>query len=101
MGARQQAGRGQGDTREEIETYIKHLAEQSYDAARVETFLDAVPEAIEFFENDAGLDVRLRAKSPDYQMDAPGAQTVRPGHPCRKTSTRGSSGRTGCGCSPT
>jgi succinate dehydrogenase/fumarate reductase flavoprotein subunit len=77
-----------GDTREDIEDYIKHIAEQSYDPARVKTFLDAVPESMEFFESVAGLDVVYDAKSPDYQMDAPGAKPAGRAVTFRKTDAR-------------
>lgn len=45
----------------------------SYDPARVKTYLDAVPAALEFFEQVAGLQIVYGAASPDYQMEAPGA----------------------------
>ena len=67
-------GVSQGDTREEAETYIRHLAGKSYDADAVGTFLDTVPEAMRFFEDDAEIEFTYPDKAPDYQMDAPGAK---------------------------
>ncbi|MBE9372864.1 FAD-dependent oxidoreductase [Saccharopolyspora sp. HNM0983] len=64
----------QGDTREEIETYIKALAGDTYDAAAVAGFLDTVPEAMQFFEDDAEIEFSYPEKAPDYQMDVPGAK---------------------------
>lgn len=77
-----------GDTRGDIEDYIRHMAGDSYDPARVKTFLDAVPESMEFFENVAGLEVVYDAKSPDYQMDAPGAKPAGRAVTFRRTDAR-------------
>lgn len=67
-------GQREGDTREEAETYIKHLAGNSYNPKMVATFLDAVPEAMDFFADDAGIEFQYPEKAPDYQMDSPGAK---------------------------
>ncbi|MFD2399678.1 FAD-dependent oxidoreductase [Prauserella oleivorans] len=67
-------GVAQGDTREEAETYIRHLAGKSYDPQATGAFLDTVPEAMDFFENDAGIKFQYPEKAPDYRMDAPGAK---------------------------
>lgn len=67
-------GVSEGDTREEAETYIRHLAGTSYDPAATGVFLDTVPEAMNFFEDDAGIAFQYPEKAPDYQMDAPGAK---------------------------
>lgn len=64
----------EGDTREEAETYIKELAGDSYDPVAVKTFLDAVPEALDFFERDTEVEFIYPEMAPDYQMDAPGAK---------------------------
>ena len=68
------AGVERGDTREETETYLQHLAPDTYNAAGVKQFLDTVPEAIEFFENETAVDFVYPDKAPDYQMDLPGAR---------------------------
>ena len=41
-------GVAQGDTREEAETYLKHLAPETFNEAGVRDFLDTVPEAVSF-----------------------------------------------------
>lgn len=67
-------GLARGDSREDIETYIRALAEDSYDAEAVATFLDEVPRAMEFLEQEAGVEFVLPELAPDYQMDTPGAR---------------------------
>ncbi|MFF2732694.1 FAD-dependent oxidoreductase [Streptomyces sp. NPDC058008] len=67
-------GVAEGDTREEAETYIRALAGDSYDPDAVGAFLDLVPEALDFFENDAGVEFHYPEMAPDYQMDTPGAR---------------------------
>ena len=67
-------GRAQGDTREEQEAYIKALAGDSHNADMVKVFLDTVPEAMDFFEQDADIEFHYAPRAPDYQMDAPGAK---------------------------
>lgn len=62
------------DTREEIETYLKALAPDTYNDAGVTAFLDAVPEAITFFEDNTEVNFVYPDKAPDYQMDLPGAK---------------------------
>ena len=67
-------GVAQGDTRAEAETYLKNLAPETFNAAGVRDFLDTVPEAISFFENETEVKFTYPEKSPDYQMDLPGAK---------------------------
>lgn len=67
-------GMANGDTRDDIEAYIQHIAGDAHDADRAAAFLDRVPAAMDFFEHTAGLDIVYDATSPDYQMDAPGAK---------------------------
>lgn len=61
------------DDRAQAKEYIKALALDGYNEPRVDVFLDAVPEAMQFFE-DQGVEMVFGAMSPDYQMDAPGAK---------------------------
>lgn len=63
-----------GDTREEMVSYLKALAPDTYDAARVEAFLDTVPEAIGFFESQTKVVFSYPEKAPDYRMELPGAR---------------------------
>lgn len=67
-------GVAEGDTREEIELYIKNLAGDSYNAAAVKAFLDEVPEAMSFFESETEVEFVYPNMAPDYQMDTPGAK---------------------------
>jgi hypothetical protein len=67
-------GLEQGDTREEAELYLRHLAPDTLNEASVKAFLDAVPEAIDFFENQTDIEFIYPEKAPDYQMDLPGAK---------------------------
>ncbi|GAB3678981.1 FAD-dependent oxidoreductase [Saccharopolyspora tripterygii] len=67
-------GQSEGDTRVEAETYIRHLAGACYDPDASGVFLDNVPEAMNFFEDDASIEFHYPEKAPDYQMDAPGAK---------------------------
>ncbi|GAA3686824.1 FAD-dependent oxidoreductase [Arthrobacter ginkgonis] len=67
-------GAAQGDTREEAETYLRSLAPETFNAEGVAAFLDTVPEAIEFFEQETDVKFTYPEKAPDYQMDLPGAR---------------------------
>ena len=67
-------GVAQGDTREEAETYLRNLAPDTFNEAGVRDFLDTVPEAIAFFENETDVKFTYPEKSPDYKMDLPGAK---------------------------
>lgn len=68
------AGTAAGDTREEVESYLRHLAPDTYNADGVAQFLDAVPEALDFFERETDVQFVYPEKAPDYQMDLPGAR---------------------------
>lgn len=67
-------GAAAGDTREDVETYLKHLAPETYNVEGVREFLDAVPEALDFFEQETAVEFVYPDKAPDYQMDLPGAR---------------------------
>ncbi|MFY9636428.1 MAG: FAD-dependent oxidoreductase, partial [Cellulosimicrobium cellulans] len=62
-------GVAQGDTREEAETYLKNLAPDTFNEAGVRSFLDTVPEALAFFEDETDVKFTYPEKSPDYKMD--------------------------------
>ncbi len=81
-------GREQGDTREEQVAYIKALAGDGYDEARVAAFLDTVPEAMDFLEQDAGVEFHYADRAPDYQMDVPGAKVSGRAVTCARTDAR-------------
>lgn len=63
-----------GDNREEVETYLRALAPDTYNEDGVRAFLDTVPEAINFFEDNTEVNFVYPEKAPDYQMDLPGAR---------------------------
>lgn len=67
-------GVAEGDTREEAERYIRALAGDTYDERAAKRFLDEVPAAIDFFENEAGIAFSYPETAPDYQMDTEGAR---------------------------
>lgn len=68
------AGVAAGDTREEAEEYLRNLAPDTFNAEGVGQFLDTVPEALSFFENETDVKFIYPKKAPDYQMDLPGAK---------------------------
>jgi len=68
------AGVAAGDTREEQLEYLKALAPETFNLPGVERFLDTVPEALDFFENETAVEFMYPEKAPDYQMDLPGAK---------------------------
>lgn len=68
------AGQEAGDTKEEVKTYLKALAPENFNEDRIDTFLDTVPEAIQFFETNTEVNFVYPEKAPDYQMDLPGAR---------------------------
>lgn len=67
-------GIAQGDTREDITAYIKAIAGESYNPKLVKAFLDAVPEVMDFYEENTDMEFLYASVAPDYQMDAPGAK---------------------------
>lgn len=62
------------DTREDMTAYLKALAPDTFDAGRVDAFLDTVPKAIEFFESQTKVIFSYPEKAPDYRMELPGAK---------------------------
>jgi len=67
-------GAAEGDTREAIESYIKAIAQDGYNPELVGGFLDAVPEAMAFFEDNTDMEFVYADMAPDYQMTSPGAR---------------------------
>jgi len=64
----------EGDTRAEAKTYLKHLAGEALDSDKIEVFLDEVPRAMAFLEDEAGIPFHYPENAPDYQMEVPGAK---------------------------
>lgn len=67
-------GTAAGDTRDDVETYLRNLAPETYNTDGVRDFLDTVPEALDFFERETAVEFVYPEKAPDYQMDLPGAR---------------------------
>lgn len=67
-------GAAEGDSRADAETYIRALAGDSFDPDAVNTFLDEVPGALDFFERETAVDFVYPETAPDYRMEAPGAR---------------------------
>jgi succinate dehydrogenase/fumarate reductase flavoprotein subunit len=66
---------GIADGRDAARTYMRHETGALYDEAAVETFLDAGPRMLDFFERET--DVKfLPTLYPDYHPDAPGGVDV-------------------------
>jgi succinate dehydrogenase/fumarate reductase flavoprotein subunit len=63
---------GVEDSPEKARTYLAHEAGPHFDPARVEAFLKAGPEAVDFFERETALQFDLGPTFADYHPDAPG-----------------------------
>jgi len=57
---------------EQARTYLRHEAGNNYDAARVDAFLAAGPEAVDFFTTQTALRFDMPLVFPDYHAEAPG-----------------------------
>ena len=53
-------------------TYLRHEAGNSFDAARVDAFLTAGPEAVDFFTGKTAVRFDMPLTFPDYHAEAPG-----------------------------
>jgi len=60
------------ETPEQARTYLRHEAGNNYDAARVDAFLSAGPEAVDFFTTKTALRFDMPLVFPDYHAEAPG-----------------------------
>jgi len=63
---------GINESPEQARTYLRHEAGNNYDAARVDAFLAAGPEAVEFFTTQTALRFDMPLVFPDYHAEAPG-----------------------------
>ncbi len=63
---------GINESPEQARTYLRHEAGNSYDAARVDAFLAAGPEAVEFFTTQTAVRFDMPLVFPDYHAEAPG-----------------------------
>jgi succinate dehydrogenase/fumarate reductase flavoprotein subunit len=57
---------------DQARTYLRHEAGNSFDAGRVEAFLSAGPEAVDFFTRQTSLRFDMPLVFPDYHAEAPG-----------------------------
>jgi succinate dehydrogenase/fumarate reductase flavoprotein subunit len=57
---------------EQARTYLRHEAGNSFDAARVDAFLTAGPEAVDFFTSKTAVSFDMPLTFPDYHAEAPG-----------------------------
>src|ERR1700722_15667948 len=57
---------------DQARTYLRHEAGNSFDAARVDSFLQAGPEAVDFFTSQTSLRFDMPLVFPDYHAEAPG-----------------------------
>ena len=60
------------ETPEQARLYLRHEAGNNFDAARVEAFLSAGPEAVDFFTTRTSLCFDMPLVFPDYHAEAPG-----------------------------
>lgn len=57
---------------EQARTYLRHEAGNAFDAARVDAFLNAGPEAVDFFTGKTAVSFDMPLTFPDYHAEAPG-----------------------------
>ena len=57
---------------DQARTYLRHEAGNSFDAARVDAFLTAGPEAVDFFTAKTAVRFDMPLTFPDYHAEAPG-----------------------------
>jgi succinate dehydrogenase/fumarate reductase flavoprotein subunit len=57
---------------DQARTYLRHEAGNSFDAARVDAFLTAGPEAVDFFTTKTAVRFDMPLTFPDYHAEAPG-----------------------------
>ncbi|MGH6776664.1 MAG: FAD-dependent oxidoreductase [Bradyrhizobium sp.] len=60
------------ESKEQARAYLRHEAGNNFDAARVETFLDKGPEAVDFFVTRTAVRFDMPLTFPDYHAEAPG-----------------------------
>jgi succinate dehydrogenase/fumarate reductase flavoprotein subunit len=65
-------GWGIVETPEQARTYLRHEAGNAFDAERVDAFLSAGPEAVDFFTSQTRLQFDMPLVFPDYHAEAPG-----------------------------
>lgn len=69
-----QRAAGLSDSKDEARTYLQHETGNHFDPERVEAFLDAGPEMVEFFTRNTAVEFVLGPSFADYHPDAPGGK---------------------------
>lgn len=64
---------GVEDSIEAARTYLRHEADNHFDAGRIDAFLGHGPKMVDFFENNTEVEFVLGPAFSDYHPDAPGA----------------------------
>ena len=72
-GTRQAVSGGIKDSPENARVYLQHVLGDSYRPDLIEEFLKRGPEALAFLEDHTDLKYSVRALSPDYYPELPGA----------------------------
>ena len=72
-GSRQAREAGIADSPEQVETYLRALLGEGFDAPRTRAFLRAAPEALAWLEQRTHLRYDVMPLSADYHSDLPGA----------------------------
>jgi succinate dehydrogenase/fumarate reductase flavoprotein subunit len=72
-GTRQAVSGGNKDSPENARVYLQHVLGDSYRPDLIEEFLKRGPEALAFLEDHTDLKYSVRALSPDYYPELPGA----------------------------
>jgi succinate dehydrogenase/fumarate reductase flavoprotein subunit len=72
-GSRQAREAGLADGPESVETYLRTLLGERFDAQRTRAFLQSAPEALAWLEQHTQLRYALMPRSADYHSNLPGA----------------------------
>lgn len=72
-GTRQAVAGGFEDSAEDVRLYLRSLLGNRYNSDLIETFIRRGPEALAFLEDHSELKYAVRALSPDYYPELPGA----------------------------
>ena len=73
--SRQAVAGGFRDSLDDVRTYLRHVLADSYRPEIIDAFLAHGPTALAFLEDHTDLKYNVRALSPDYYPDLPGATT--------------------------
>jgi succinate dehydrogenase/fumarate reductase flavoprotein subunit len=65
-------GWGIVESPDQARTYLRHEAGNSFDAARIDAFLSAGPQAVDFFITKTAVRFDMPLTFPDYHAEAPG-----------------------------